>query len=191
MKKVLILGLLAVLVVSVVVAGHEFNVRVTEVSPPPADKLVTTPPAPPQQIAGKYGETIVEHSKGTDILPPKASSPKFAGYKAYRLGVLESLSRSIPEKKVEATVTFAKPLTPNEFDSFATSYSVVAVEGFEKNKTNFWEIYVRYLLYKEEVESITSAVIEGTGQELLKIQENNKVLLVDANIEGIHPKVMP
>jgi len=105
--------------------------------------------------------------------------------------VLENLSRSSPKKKVEATVTFAKPLTPNEFDSFATSYSVIAIEGFNKNKRNFLEIYVRYLSHKEEVESITSAVIEGTSQELLNIQEDKEVLLVDANIEGIHPKVRP
>ena len=75
MKKVVILGLLTLFVVSVVVAGQGLNV-IQKVSPPPEDKLVTTVLAPPQQIAGKYGETIFKHSKGTDILSPKASSPK-------------------------------------------------------------------------------------------------------------------
>ncbi|MFH1774769.1 MAG: hypothetical protein ABH874_07430 [Methanobacteriota archaeon] len=126
-----------------------------------------------------------------DILPPKMSSPKFPTYKAYRIGVLQSLSSSDPEKKVEAVVTFTEPLTPNEFDALAAGYSVIGVEGFNKDKRNFLRRYSRYLLHKDEVESITSAVIEGTGQELLKLQENNNVLLVDANIEGIHSRVLP
>jgi hypothetical protein len=144
-----------------------------------------------QRIEGEHGEIIVEHPHGVDILPPKMSSPKFSGYKAYMIGVLRDLSRSSPEKKVEAVVTFTEPLTPNEFDALAAGYSVVGVEGFEKDKRNFLQRYSRYLLNKGEVESITSAVIEGTGQELLKLQENNNVLLVDANIEGIHSRVLP
>jgi hypothetical protein len=188
MKKLLVLGLLALLAVGAVVASQGLKIR--EEVLPPDDKSRPVPSEKMQKIEGEHGEIIIEHPHGMDILPPKVSSPKFTGYKAYRMEVLQSLSRSSPEKKVEAMVTFTKPITPNEFDSFVASYSVVAIEGFKKDKRNFWERYSRYLLNKREVESITSAVVEGTGQELLRLQENNKVLLVDANIEGIHSRVL-
>jgi hypothetical protein len=191
MKKLWLAGLLVLLVLGIgaVAAKQGFLIKVFKV-PTPDHK-----PAPAkdmEQLKGKHGETIVKHPQGTDIIPPKRSGKEFSDYKKYRLEVLQNLTQQNPEKTIRAHITLDKAVTPAEFDELMAQYTVdiIGVEGY-RDGTFLAMRYSYYTTAKEELKSITSAVIESTGQELLKIQENNKVLLVDANIEGIHSRVLP
>ncbi len=66
-------------------------------------------------MRGEHGETMFQHPRGTDIIPPKKSSNEFNGYKSYRKGVLQDYASNNPGEIISAQETFDEPLTDEEF----------------------------------------------------------------------------
>jgi hypothetical protein len=194
MKKNILIGLsiLLVLGIGAAVAGKGLIIKILESPPPDAQEPKKVTPEDVKGAKGEHGELIFQHPKGIDIIPPKKSSPEFAGYKAYRISKLREIASTNPDKVISAQVTLNEKLSPSGFEAFIKKYSVnvFAVEGIKGEQYKGMRYFV-FTESKESLDLITNAVVEGTGGELLRLQNDANVLLVDPNIEGNHPRVLP
>lgn len=131
---------------------------------------------------GSNQEKLIKHPHGIDIIPPTRTTPEFAKYKEKRLKTLRTLAKEKPNEIFSAQVTFDKPLMLKEFDELLNKYPVdiISVEGTKGSVV----VGMRYNIYKakgKKIDRITNAIVKGKSKELLRIQKNNKVLLVDIN----------
>ncbi|MEE8403023.1 MAG: YncE family protein [Candidatus Hydrothermarchaeaceae archaeon] len=144
-------------------------------------------------MRGEHGETMFQHPGGTDIIPPKKSSNEFSGYKSYRIGVLQDFASNNLGEIASAQVTFDEPLTVEEFENFVEGYSIeiIGLEGSLKDGRRSLSMHSHFVQNRGEYDSITNAVLEGSGEELLKVQYDSRVLFVDLNLEGRHTRIPP
>ncbi len=135
---------------------------------------------------GRYDEVIYEDKNGKFIIPPKKDSAELHGYIAQRRQALKNYAKKNPSDTLEAMITFKKPLTPEEFNRFMTSYGISKrfVQGAK-------EVNGRTYYMASGYDKVLAVDVTGEAQELLKIQRDSRVLLVDMNIGSEHHLRVP
>jgi len=135
---------------------------------------------------GRYGEVIHEEKNGKFIIPPKRGSAELHGYIAQRQKTLKSYAEKNPDDIMEAMITFRDPLSPEEFNRFMTSYAISKrfVQGVK-------EVNGRTYYMASGYDKVLAVDVTGEAKELLKIQNDSRVLLVDINLGGEHHLRIP
>ncbi len=134
---------------------------------------------------GNYGQVTYENKNGKFILPPKIGSDNLTKYIAYRQQTLKNYAKKNPDHILEAMITFKKPITVEEFDKFMAEYAINKrfVEGTKMIKGKMYYMGGGY----DEVRGVD---VNGKAQELFKVKNDSKVLLVDIDLGDEH-RFMP
>jgi|GEM_PF-6357803 len=186
MKKSIIAGMIFLVALGIVVGSKGFQLKIQKSDPSRSGEEVIQIG---EKKIGQYGEIIVTHEKGVDILPPRKGSSSFSAYKAQRLAVLKQ-AISDKTERISAQVTFNEPLQPSDLENLQNLYAieVIGIEGL-KDGNLVGMRYSKLTQEKNAVDKVLSMVVEGNPAELMKLQQDDNVLVVDPNIEGFHARV--
>ncbi len=127
---------------------------------------------------GKYGQVVYNYGKnGRVINPPRRGSDNFTKYIAYRQHILKNYAMKKPNHILEAMITFKKPITVEEFDKFMGEYAITKrfVDGAKV-------VGGRMSYMASGYDEVLAVDVKGKAQELLKVQNDSRVLLVDINL---------